>query len=142
VATDGPRRWALTLRPHPAPKAPPPAVVAAPLSAPEAGPGTRRILAWSALGIGALGLGLGVHQTISAADLADQGANPGAGDADRQARLRRDLDSATLGMGLGYGLGSALVGTGVALLLWPDGTEAPSAAVSAGPGGAVIGGRF
>jgi tetratricopeptide (TPR) repeat protein len=136
VAPDGPRKFRLRLT-----AATTPAAVSNEVApAPEAGQGTRRILAWSGLGLGAVALGIGVHQTILAADAAERGADPGAGDASRQARLREDLDAAQLGMGLGYGLGAALLGTGLALLLWPESPTRPTAAFSAEA--FAVGGRF
>jgi tetratricopeptide (TPR) repeat protein len=140
LAPEGPRKFRLTLEPTPA-SATSASTLAPPAPSPATEPDTRRILAWSAVGLGAVALGFGVHQTITAADAANQGADPGAGDAARQARLREDLDAARLGMGLGFGLGAAFLGAGLALFLWPESPTGPGAAALSFDG-FTFGGRF
>ncbi len=116
------------------PAAPPPASTEKPAPALEVrtesvppaddGPRWRKPVAYVALGLGAVGLGLGAYFTAQAADTADQANGLGVGQQDRYGRLNDDLSGQKLGMGVGYGLGVAGLGAGLALLLWPDAAEA------------------
>lgn len=142
VQADAPRRWRLELEPEEVSTAAPAPASSLPADPPPVR--TRVALGWVATGLGAVALGVGIQQTVTAAGIASDAESPAAGDADRQARLSDDLDGAKLGMGLGYGLGAAFVGVGLGLLLWPETAETQpnSARVHVGPTHVVLGGQF
>jgi hypothetical protein len=108
--------------------APPPT----PQPAPAEGGGD--LLAWSLVGAGGLGLGLGSWGALQIGDINDEAAalaqEPAlsATDAARARALREDADRYTTLQYVSLGLGAASLTAGVILLLWPqDAQERPSA---------------
>lgn len=111
--------------------------------APEPASGGVGAWPWVAFGVGAVGVGAGAWMTVETLRLVDEEAEArasGAGRAQIQG-LRDDADSHAILAHVGYGVGLAGVITGVVLLL-VDAESPPPLEVSAGPGGATIGGRF
>ncbi len=90
----------------------------------------RRPVAYAALGLGAVGLGLGGYFTAAAAETADEANGLGPGRQARFADLENDLGGQKVGMGVGYGLAVAGLGAGLALLLWSPG---PAPSTEGGP---------
>lgn len=80
----------------------------------------RDILGWSAIGLGAVAVGVGVHFSLEAADTVEEAEALRVEDQDRWPGLQDDLDGEQALSWLGYGVGAALVGTGVVLLLLED----------------------
>jgi hypothetical protein len=94
----------------------------------------RRILAWSAFGLGAAGVAVGAGLWIAAADVAG-GSSRQESQADvahRNARISAFNTGAIVSL-LAGGLSMA---TGITLLLWPD---APRLQASIPPGGGYVG---
>ena len=106
-------------------------------------PGTP-LRPWIGWGLLAAGVGAGVAsgvlfgQATATADDADALGPAYAHRAERDA-LREDFDGQVLGGRIAGGLGVALVGGGLAVLLWPD--DAP-VTVSPSVGGAALSARF
>ncbi|MCK6576159.1 PEGA domain-containing protein [Myxococcota bacterium] len=88
---------------------------------PRSDPAWRVPVAYAALGLGAVGLGLGAYFTAAAAETADEANGLGPGRQARYDALDDRLSGQKAGMGAGYGLGLVGLGAGLALLLWtPD----------------------
>lgn len=104
---------------------------------PKSGVSALDIAGWSAVGLGAVGLGLGVFYMLETSSIADDAAGK-TGD-DRQA-LKDDFESAQTLTVLGYAAGGVLLATGVVLLVLPESDEGVSFAPT--PGGGVLTVRF
>ncbi len=90
----------------------------------------------SAIGLGAVGVGLGVWSHAQAADASDDARRVGpdtANDAE-YARLRADYDDATALGWIGVGAGLGLAAAGVGLLVWDN----AQSRVAVGPTGAEV----
>ncbi len=87
--------------------------------------GWRPPVGWSTVGVGLVGVALGTTFGV----LADSAATDTRGlterDADKHARLVDDYDDYRTGMWISMGVGSALLITGAAILLWPESNESP-----------------
>jgi hypothetical protein len=80
--------------------------------------GARRIVAWSLLGAGAVGLGVGATFSVASVITAT-GTSPSESQQDaarRNDRIGTDRTAAAIG----FVSGGALAATGLVLLLWPD----------------------
>ncbi len=153
----------LTLRPSQAAAAPGPADSApaqATAATPDSGPSGRQIIAYSALGVGAIGVGVGAlffAQANSLSNDADNtfaACNPGCTDAQVKdiTALDDDAGSTRALSFVGLGVGVVGIATGVTLLLLGDSSSEDAASRSAelkpgvrpwvGLGSAGLSGRF
>jgi hypothetical protein len=91
----------------------------------------------SAVGLGAVGAGLGLWSHAQAADASDDARQigPDAANDAKYARLRSDCDDATSLGWLGVGAGLGLAAAGVGLLVW----DSAQSRVAVGPTGAEVG---
>ncbi len=105
----------------------------------EGGPAWRPLVGWTAVGLGAAGLGLGTWGYLAARDDADAATGGPSPDAKaRDEALRADFEDHRALAYAGLGAGLALAAAGAALLFWPDG---PVAVAPTGAG-VALGGAF
>ncbi len=79
---------------------------------------TRRWLGWSALGLGATGVGAGVALGVSASSTARDTTRT---DSQRDVAQRNTrIGAYDTGAAVAYAAGGAMIATGLVLLLWPD----------------------
>jgi hypothetical protein len=95
----------------------------------------RTTLGLAALGVGAVGLGVGTYFALSAR-AESNGASASESQADAVARNDR-IATANAGGAVSFVVGGAAVVTGAVLLLWPSAPK--NAQVSLFPGGAAVG---
>ncbi len=99
-------------------------LVAGKANNPESG-GWRPPVGWSLTGTGVVGLGLGTMFAILATNAADEASGLTPRDRDKHASLTDDVENYEIGMWISFGLGTALVLSGAAILLWPESDESP-----------------
>lgn len=118
------------LKPRPAPDA----ESSGAIPVPGRGVSARRILGWTGVGLGAVGLGVGVALSVRSGN-ESSAASPA--DSQRGAVERNDrIKSYNLEAGLSYAAGGAVLATGLVLLLWP---EAPHVSAQVSPTSAALG---
>jgi hypothetical protein len=93
-------------------------------------PKLKRALAWGAVGLGAVGVGVGGALSISAASVAG-GSSRQESQADVAQRNTR-ISALDTGAVVGYLAGAISAATGVTLLLWPDSPHFQAAVVRSG----------
>ncbi len=90
----------------------------------------RKIAGWSALGVGAVGLGLGVTFSVRAAN---ENAASTPQDSQRGAAARNErIKDNNLAAALSYVGGGAFAVTGLVLLLWPDAPRVTASPTASG----------
>lgn len=117
--------WLHPRAPMPREGTPPDAV-----TLPSRGMSTRRVVSFGALGVGAIGLGLGIFFSVRASQ--ESGAATPT-DSQRGAAQRNDrIEGNNLGAAVSYIGGGALAATGLLLLLWPEAPRVSAQASSSG----------
>jgi len=100
------------------------------------GVGWRRVVGWSAIGVGAAGLVVGAAYGASAQDAKDEAAGLEARDWRRHDELSADYEAARPIAWLGLVGGAVFTAAGATLLLWPeDGVAQARIELSPTPGG-------
>jgi len=80
----------------------------------------RRPTGWTAVGLGAVGLGLGTYFAVDGSDAAAQTRGLRPRDARAFERLSDQVDRDNLGAAISYSIGGTLLLAGAMILLWPD----------------------
>ena len=107
------------LTPTPSPLDPAAAARITPAS-PEAPARWQTWAGWGGVGAGAIAVGLGVVFELDARSTAQAYESAEVGDRGAFDRASDDIDAANLAAGVSFGGGAALLGAGLALLLWPE----------------------
>ncbi len=87
--------------------------------------GWRPPVGWTTVGVGLVGMGLGTTFAILAEGSAEDTVGLTERDAGKHGRLVEDYDDYRVGMWISYSIGTALLITGAAILLWPESNESP-----------------
>lgn len=85
----------------------------------------KSVIGWTAIGLGAVGVGLGTFFAVSMSEAATEAGQLQQRDRERYNELVQQVEDDRLGMYISYGAGAVFLLTGMVVLLWPESDDSP-----------------